>query len=118
MSCSKSKTDAASGGAAMNGAIKFVLAVVVVTLLFIGYATAAPTWTDKATGLMWAKDSTSSDVTWNEASNYCSNLRLAGYSNWRLATIDELAGISDNHTGKCRLYLRSLRVSPAANFLT
>jgi hypothetical protein len=44
---------------------------------------------------MWAKDSTSGSVTWNQASEYCSNLRLAGYSNWRLATIDELAGIYD-----------------------
>jgi len=58
-------------------------------------ATATPTWTDSVTGLMWVKDSTSSEVTWNQASNYCSNLRLAGYSNWRLATIDELAGIYD-----------------------
>ena len=54
-----------------------------------------PTWNDPATGLMWARESNSSDVTWNQASNYCSNLRLAGYSNWRLATIDELAGIYD-----------------------
>ena len=53
----------------------------------------APTWADPVTGLMWARDSNSSDATWNQASNYCSNLRIAGYSNWRLATIDELAGI-------------------------
>ena len=102
----------------MKGAIKFVLAVIVVALLFIGYdylkkkplppdnsaksATrtvaldnTAPTWTDPATGLMWAGQDNGSDVTWNEASNYCSNLRLAGYSNWRLATNDELAGIYD-----------------------
>ena len=53
---------------------------------------------------MWARDSNSSDVTWNEASNYCSNLRLAGYSNWRLATSDELEGIFDETVdGKCRV---------------
>lgn len=54
-----------------------------------------PTWTDPATGLMWARQDNGSDVTWNQASNYCRNLRLAGYSNWRLPAIDELAGIYD-----------------------
>jgi hypothetical protein len=58
-------------------------------------AIALQTWTDPATGLMWTKDTSSSDVNWNQASSYCSNLRLASYSNWRLATIDELAGIYD-----------------------
>ena len=31
----------------------------------------ASVWTDRATGLMWAKDSNSSDVSWYEARNYC-----------------------------------------------
>ena len=52
-------------------------------------------WTDRATGLMWAKESNRSDITWNEATDYCENLTLAGYSNWRLPTIDELTGIYD-----------------------
>lgn len=54
-----------------------------------------PTWSDPATGLMWAGKDNGSNVTWNQAGSYCSNLRLAGYSNWRLPTIDELAGIND-----------------------
>ena len=45
--------------------------------------------------LIWAKQDNGGDVNWDQASNYCSNLRLAGYSNWRLPTIDELAGIYD-----------------------
>ncbi len=57
--------------------------------------TDAPTWTDPATGLMWAGKDNGSNVTWNEAQTYCSDLRLAGYSKWRLPTIDELAGIYD-----------------------
>jgi hypothetical protein len=44
---------------------------------------------------MWARQDNGSDVNWNQASNYCRNLTLAGYSNWRLATIDELADIYD-----------------------
>lgn len=54
-----------------------------------------PTWTDPATGLMWAGKDNGSNLTWNQADSYCSNLRLAGYSKWRLPTIDELAGIYD-----------------------
>jgi hypothetical protein len=53
------------------------------------------TWTDPRTGLMWTKQDNGSNVDLNQASNYCQNLTLGGYSNWRLPTIDELAGIDD-----------------------
>src|ERR1035437_10122075 len=49
-----------------------------------------PTWTDPATGLMWTKKDNGSDVDWNQASAYCSNLQLAGYKDWRLPNIEEL----------------------------
>lgn len=53
------------------------------------------TWTDPATRLMWAGQDNGSDLDWNSAANYCKTLRLGGYANWRLATIDELEGIYD-----------------------
>jgi serine/threonine protein kinase len=56
---------------------------------------AAEAWTDPATGLMWTKKDNGSDVTWQQASDYCRNLQQAGYSGWRLPLIDELAGIYD-----------------------
>lgn len=34
-------------------------------------------------------------VTWHKALSYCRNLRLAGYSDCRLATLDELASLVD-----------------------
>jgi hypothetical protein len=52
-------------------------------------------WIDPATGLMWTKKDNGSDVTAQEALNYCGGLRLAGYSDWQLPTIDQLATISD-----------------------
>lgn len=52
-------------------------------------------WVDPSTGLMWAGKDNGKDVTWDKAEKYCRNLRLAGDSNWRLATIDELQGIFD-----------------------
>ena len=58
---------------------------------------AAPnsTWTDPATELMWTQKDNGSDVDWNQADAYCSNLKLGDYSDWRLPTIDELQGIYD-----------------------
>jgi hypothetical protein len=52
-------------------------------------------WTDPDTGLTWTKTDNRSDVNWNQANAYCSNLRLGGFSDWRLPTIDELEGIYD-----------------------
>ena len=64
-------------------------------LVKIPLSDTAPTWTDPAAGLMWTKTDNGSDVDWNQASNYCANLQLGGYSGWRLPTIDELQGIYD-----------------------
>jgi len=55
-------------------------------------------WTDRSTGLMWAGKDNGRDVNWHKAMKYCRDLRLAGYSDWRLATIDELQGIYDRST--------------------
>jgi len=52
-------------------------------------------WTDPETRLMWTKKDNGSDVNWQKARSYCQNLRLGGYSNWRLPAIDELSEIYD-----------------------
>src|SRR5882672_8406729 len=52
-------------------------------------------WTDPATGIMWAAKDNGRDLSWNKAMKYCRDLRLAGYSDWRLASIGELQGIYD-----------------------
>jgi Protein of unknown function (DUF1566) len=53
-------------------------------------------WIDPATGLMWAGKDNGKNVTWHKAMKYCRDLRLAGYSDWRLATLAELKGIYDS----------------------
>ena len=63
-------------------------------------------WTDPATGLMWAAKDNGKDVSWKNAVKYCRDLRLAGYSDWRLASLGELQGIYDksaNAPGLARL---------------
>ena len=54
-------------------------------------------WTDPSTGLMWAGKDNGKDVNWHKAIKYCRDLRLAGYSDWRLATLGELEGIYDKN---------------------
>jgi Protein of unknown function (DUF1566) len=52
-------------------------------------------WADPATGLMWPAKDNGKAVTWHAARKYCRNLRLAGYSDWRQPTLDELASLVD-----------------------
>lgn len=52
-------------------------------------------WTDSSTSLMWAGKDNGKDVNWHSATKYCRDLRLDGYSDWRLANIGELQGIFD-----------------------
>jgi serine/threonine-protein kinase len=52
------------------------------------------TWTDPATGLMWTQKDTGKDMTWDQAVEYCRELRLDRGA-WRLPTLDELKAIHD-----------------------
>jgi Protein of unknown function (DUF1566) len=54
-------------------------------------------WVDPSTGLMWAAKDNGKDVSWGKAMKYCRKLRLAGYSDWRLATLAELGAIYDRN---------------------
>jgi hypothetical protein len=53
-------------------------------------------WTDPSTGLMWTDKDNGKDVTWKKAMKYCGDLRLAGYSDWRLPNMAELQPIYDS----------------------
>lgn len=55
----------------------------------------AALWTDSSTGLMWAKEDNGSNVTQAQALEYCRNLSLANFRDWRLPTITELQSIYD-----------------------
>jgi hypothetical protein len=52
-------------------------------------------WVDPSTGLMWTARDNGKAVTWHKADSYCRKLRLVGYRDWRLATLDELASLVD-----------------------
>lgn len=50
---------------------------------------------DKRTNLMWAAKDNGSDINWANAKSYCEHYRGGGYTDWRLPTPDELAGLYD-----------------------
>jgi hypothetical protein len=52
-------------------------------------------WVDPSSGLMWTGKDNGNDVSWKGAMNYCRDLRLAGYSDWRLPNMAELQGVFD-----------------------
>ncbi|MEI7638915.1 MAG: DUF1566 domain-containing protein, partial [Syntrophus sp. (in: bacteria)] len=50
---------------------------------------------DTNTNLMWAAKDNGQNVNWANAKSYCENYRGGGYTDWRLPTQDELAGLYD-----------------------
>ncbi len=53
--------------------------------------------TDNKTGLQWAPDPDQT-MTWDQATQYAQNLRLGGFSNWRLPTRAELRELGEGGT--------------------
>ena len=50
---------------------------------------------DTSTGLMWAAKDNGKEIDWYDAKRYCDNYRRGGYSDWRMPTFNELAGLYD-----------------------
>ncbi len=51
------------------------------------------TVTDTPNGLMWQQATAPNTYDWAQASSYCESLSFAGYTDWRLPTIDELKSL-------------------------
>jgi len=53
------------------------------------------TVSDTRTNLMWAAKDNGAGINWQDAKKYCENYRGGGYTDWRMPTLDELAGLYD-----------------------
>lgn len=53
------------------------------------------TITDNATGLMWTQTDSQNGLNWGDAIDYCDNLQIAGFNDWRLPNAKELQSIVD-----------------------
>jgi hypothetical protein len=52
---------------------------------------------DTSTKLMWAAKDNRLDIDWQGAKSYCTSYRGGGYTDWRMPTQDELAGLYDTN---------------------
>lgn len=100
-----------------------IMAVIMVVTILIGtfitatYATTEETKSDgrfiaydngtvldTQTKLMWAAKDNASNINWRDARSYCERYRGGGYTDWRMPTQDELAGLYDaakTHKAEC-----------------
>ena len=63
------------------------------------------TVTDRTTGLMWQKSGSSRSRTWGRVKKYVKEVNknaFAGYSDWRLPTVEELASLLERHKSNGR----------------
>ena len=85
-----------------------MVAILIGTFITVKYATAGEigrdgrfisydngTVLDTRTGLMWAAKDNGRDIKWQDAKSYCENYRGGGYTDWRMPTQVELAGLYD-----------------------
>ena len=84
--------------------MKYLVLLLITTVLYAGNLTrnrASEVVVDHETKLMWMdnKDTVSVQMSHKKAVPYCEKISFAGYSDWRLPTIEEFATIVDkkNH---------------------
>ncbi len=88
--------------------MKKVIAILLVLVVYVGFAFAGEkardsrfiaynngTVIDTLTKLMWAAKDNGENINWADAKSYCENYRGGGYTDWRMPTQDELAGLYD-----------------------
>ena len=51
------------------------------------------TISDTKTGLMWVSKDNGFPINWPDAVEYCKNLRVGGYADWRMPTLAELESL-------------------------
>jgi hypothetical protein len=97
--------------------MKKVIAVLLLVAAYVGLAFAGEkaqesrfiaydngTVLDTSTNLMWEANDNGADINWVNAKFYCENYRGGGYTDWRMPTQDELAGLYDGSVKSPNVY--------------
>ena len=77
---------------------------------------------DTKKNLMWSAKDNGDNIDWTTAKSYCENYRGGGYTDWRMPTTDELAGLNASGAYKDKIditgwvWSSETRGSEAANF--
>ncbi len=84
---------------------RLAISLIAMILLYAGIQVAlsqdsAGAWEDNENGLLWSAKDNGSDMSWDQANNYCENLDLEGHTDWRLPTLDELKTLYDRGVSK------------------
>ena len=72
---------------------------------------------DTQTKLMWAAKDNGSNINWADAKSYCENYRGGGYTDWRMPTQDELAGLYDENKSRPGACYRSQSIHVATELI-
>jgi formylglycine-generating enzyme required for sulfatase activity len=58
----------------------------------------AGSYLQEKTGLIWARKDNGADLDWYEAGEYCRNLEVADWADWRMPTIEEFESLHDRRS--------------------
>ena len=61
----------------------------------VAVSSSSEVYLDPVTGLLWTVADNGRDISWSDARRYPMTLRLGGFSDWRLPTIEELEALAD-----------------------
>ena len=77
--------------------MRYLITILLTIFLNANYSQVGNIVIDDTTNLQWQNDSqvSSTQLTWSEAINFCENLELDNYNDWRLPNIVELSSIID-----------------------
>lgn len=71
----------------------------------------AEAYLQETTGLIWARDDNGLDLDWYDAGEYCEQLQIADWTDWRLPTIDELESLHDRRSEAVYKLPRAFRLT-------